>query len=251
MLPNWTRFQANRIRKRITKTKPKAKVDFRYESMTDEKNGENTESCELIVTLTEGIKSERYTTRFQTGNKSVALVEIRQYNPNPGYGKASISLAKDTEPDTINGWADLLISILPAAEADIAKNIKEAKELKQAEEKRQTSLIKLADLVKEEKLGDIGLINYEYGEGDSRSHGHLTVNLSTDAGKLTITTLIGTSGDTEDLTATLNEVECDTNELGSFDPGTPHYYGGDRAIKNWKKSAKENIMDAVSEWLIA
>ena len=109
--------------------------------------------------------------------------------------------------------------------------------------------VHLVNLLEDGELTRVKLVNYSYYSGDSRSHGSLSVTAETDAGELQLEGSLGSSGELEDLEVTLGGVKCSDDDLNGFDPGTPHYYSGARAVRTWEESAEKTLQDALEEWL--
>ena len=100
----------------------------------------------------------------------------------------------------------------------------------------------------------VDTVDYDYGCGDKRSYGHLTVRLTFKEDlPFTVLTFFG-------LVASGGGYECGHNEHCKLDDEqvtfddtpeveVPHYYAGVRTCQRWEERADATLREDLSHWL--
>ena len=219
-------------------------------------------SIKLKVTWTRDDKSrtELSTEYAETELGTVVHADIRRgWHPASGYYRIAgtsnpVNGAEKFDntklPESVEEWATILIDASAKADAEYIKN-KEAHEknvlLADVEQtERRSKRQNLSDL----KFTYVSIVNYEFDPGDKRSMGSLIVTANTNLGQLVLKCSLSSSGSVEEMKVILDGKRVNTDNMEtSFDPATPHYYSGHRAIENWESMAMATLKDALNEYL--
>lgn len=272
MLTNWTRDDARKLRDLLTQRLGGTLRAYHYETKSRDSAGTHTQNLEtsevkFSVSLQDEGKSERsFETTYETStNPNARPVTVYAYCKR--YGRTSgvqvyrplphcdnpVNGAERHVPDllpaTVEEWVDKVVATFVDVDAEFEPKQAADEAARKAEQERLAARPDLGDLVEEGKLTKVTLTGHSYDCGDKRSCGSLEVTADTDAGELKLTATLGSAGDLEDLTVTLNGQEANEDSLENFDPGTPHYYSGRRAVSEWEKNAEKTLQTALEEWL--
>jgi len=234
---------------------------YKYEMKNCESTGIHTQNRETTevgfrVNLQFEDKSEKlFETKYEMNSLNarpavyVHCARFSQTTPTRVDGKLEHLNNPDLLPSTIEEWINLVILTFAQIDPVFEEKERAAVAAQKAKADRLAARPNLGNLVKEGKLTEVTLKDYSYDCGDKRSCGALEVIATTNLGELKLEANLGSSGDLEDLTVTLNGEEANDDDLSGFDPGTPHYYSGRRAVSTWEQNAKTNLQEALEEYL--
>lgn len=271
MLTNWTNDEARKARDLFVAKLGGIIRNYWYESINAERSGTHSQglvesSVKFGICVQYDDKSTRsMETTYKTSTNKYehpivvfALVRrcgrngietSQRFNgtDNPDYGAERHN--PEALPTSVEEWVDKAVVMLNEIEPSYLSKVAAYEAREKAEQDRLASTLSLKELVEDGKLTEVTLEEYSYDCGDKRSYGELEVTAKTNLGTLTIESTIGSSGDLEDVTMKLNDKEVIDDLDDKFDPGTPHYYSGKRAVATWEEKAKTTLQEALEEYL--